>query len=138
MYVLDTNVLSELRRSRPHGGVLAWIGGLAPTELFVAAVTMGEIQAGIEATRRQDPLKAAEIEVWADLIEQTFTVLPVDGASFRIWVKLMNGRSGDLSEDAMIAAVALVNRMTVATRNVRDFEGFGVGVVNPFRDMPKN
>jgi predicted nucleic acid-binding protein len=138
VYVLDTNVLSELRRSRPHGGVLAWIGGLAPTELFVAAVTMGEIQAGIEATRRQDPLKAAEIEVWADLIEQTFTVLPVDGASFRIWVKLMNGRSGDLSEDAMIAAVALVNRMTVATRNVRDFEGFGVGVVNPFRDMPKN
>jgi predicted nucleic acid-binding protein len=133
MYVLDTNILSELRRRRPHRDVLAWIGSVVETDLFVSAVTMGEIQTGIEITRGQDPIKAYEIEAWADLIERTFKVLPVDGTAFRLWAKLMNGRSEDLSEDAMIAATAMVNGMAVATRNVRDFEGFGVATVNPFQ-----
>jgi len=132
MYVLDTNVLSELRRSRPHGAVLAWIRAMPTTDIFIAAVTMGEIQTGIEMTRRHDKVKAGQIELWADLIQQTFMVLPMDGPAFRLWARLMVGRPAELSEDAMIAAVASVNNMTVATRNVKDFEGFGVEITNPF------
>lgn len=93
---------------------------------------MGEIQTGIEMTRRHDKVKAGQIELWADLIQQTFMVLPMDGPAFRLWARLMVGRPAELSEDAMIAAVASVNNMTVATRNVKDFEGFGVEITNPF------
>jgi predicted nucleic acid-binding protein len=132
MYVLDTNVLSELRRSRPHGAVLAWIGGIQAADLFVAAVTLGELQAGIEITRGRNLAKANEIEAWVDLIEQSFNVLPMDGGVFRLWARLMHRRSDRLSSDAMIAATALQNDMIVATRNGRDFEGFGVATVDPF------
>jgi len=132
VYVLDTNVLSELRKGRPHGAVVAWMGSIAPSDIFVTAVTMGEIQAGVELTRRRDQVKANEIEAWADMIEQTFNVLPVTGPAFRIWARLMLGQSDDLSEDAMIAAVAMTHEFAVVTRNVRDFKGFGVEVVNPF------
>jgi hypothetical protein len=67
-FLLDTNVISELRKPRPHGGVVAWIHDLQDEQLFLSAVTMGELQAGIERTRRQDPLKAAAIESWADQV----------------------------------------------------------------------
>lgn len=132
MYLLDTNVVSELRRSRPHGAVVAWFNGLRDGEAYICAVTIGEIQAGIEKTRRRDPDKAAEIETWLDKIERTYEVLPIDAPAFRAWAKLMHGRSDDHIEDAMIAAVAMTRRLIVATRNVRDFEGFGVKVVDPF------
>jgi toxin FitB len=65
-YLLDTNVVSELRKPRPHGAVVAWVNGLHEEQLFLSAVTLGELQAGIERTRRQDPVKAREIELWAD------------------------------------------------------------------------
>ena len=68
MYLLDTNVVSELRKPRPHGGVLAWIEAVADADLHISVVTLGEIQAGIEITREQDPAKAAEIEAWADQV----------------------------------------------------------------------
>jgi len=133
MYVLDTNVLSELRRNRPHGAVLDWIGKVATSDLYVAAVTLGELQAGVEMTRGQDPGKADEIEAWMQMMEETLTILPMDGAAFRLWAKLMHRRNVDLREDAMIAAVALTHDFAVVTRNVRDFEGFGVTTVDPFR-----
>lgn len=66
MYLLDTNVVSELRKPRPHGAVVAWLQSTAETDLYLSAVTLGEIQAGIELTREQDKTKAAEIEAWAD------------------------------------------------------------------------
>lgn len=93
---------------------------------------MGELQAGIERARVRHPVQAAEIEAWLETAVNEFDVLPMDGATFRLWAKLMVGRSDELYEDAMIAATAMVNRLVVATRNVRDFEGFGVEVVNPF------
>ena len=68
MYLLDTNVISELRKPRPHGGVLAWIASVPDRELFLSALTLGELQAGVERTRRQDPQKAALIESWIDQI----------------------------------------------------------------------
>ena len=132
MYLLDTNVVSELRKPRPHGAVLSWIEGVADADLRLSAVTLGEIQAGIELTREQDTAKAAEIEAWADQVESTFGVLPMDAAVFRAWAKLMHKQSDTVYEDAMIAATAQVHHLTVVTRNVRDFKRFGVPVFNPF------
>lgn len=132
MYLLDTNVISELRRTRPHGGVLAWLHGVDDRDLNLSAVTFGEIQAGIERTRDHDSAKAAEIEAWADQIAATWNVLPMDTATFRMWAKLTHRRSDDLFEDAMIAATARVHGLQIVTRNVRDFKDFGVDVINPF------
>ncbi len=101
-------------------------------DLHVSAVTIGEIQAGVEITREQDQAKAAEIEAWLEQVAETYNVLSMDGRTFRAWARLMHRRSDDLIEDAMIAATALVHHLTVVTRNVRDFEGFGVCALNPF------
>lgn len=133
MYLLDTNVVSELRKPRPHGAVLAWIESVDDAALHLSTVTLGEIQAGIELTREQDPEKAAELENWLDLVAGSYNVLPMDGPAFRCWARLMHRRSDTLYEDAMIAAVARVNGLTVVTRNVADFAGFGVELLDPFR-----
>lgn len=132
-YLLDTNVISELRKPRPHGAVVAWVGGLDPSQIFVAAATLGELQAGIERTRKQDPDKAHEIEAWVDELAGSFRVLPMDGACFRAWARLMHGQPDDLFEDGMIAATAHIHDLTVATRNTRDFDRLGVRVLDPFR-----
>lgn len=132
MYLLDTNVISELRKPRPHGGVTAWLQAAAPETLHLSAVSVGEIQAGIELTREQDPAKAAQIEVWLDDLSGNYSVLPVDAPVFRTWARLMHRRSDTLNEDAMIAATAAVHRLTVVTRNVSDFKHFGVPLLNPF------
>ena len=133
MYLLDTNVISELRRAKPHGAVLAWIAGVREEELNVAAVTLGELQAGIELTREIDAARACEIEAWVDAVGQTYNVLPLDGEILRCWARLMHRRSDDLVLDAMIAATAQVHNLMVVTRNVRDFAPFGVPTFNPFQ-----
>lgn len=132
MYLLDTNIVSELRKPRPHKAVVAWAEGIADADLFLSAVTLGEIQAGIEITREQDAAKAAELEAWADQVAAAYNVLPMDAASFRLWAKLMHRKSNTVYEDAMIAACALTHKLTLVTRNVRDFERFQVPLVNPF------
>lgn len=134
MYLLDTNVVSELRRQRPHGAVLAWFADVPEGDLMISAVTVGEIQAGIELTRDQDPERAAALSHWLDQVEESFAVLPMDAATFRAWARLKHRRSDTLIEDAMIAATAQVHRLTLASRNVRDFEALGVAVFNPFGD----
>ena len=132
MYLLDTNVVSELRKPRPHGAVLAWLRGLDEAQVHLSAVTIGQIQAGIELTREQDAAKAAEIEAWLEMIAASFQVLPMDARTFRAWARLMHRRSNTLYEDAMIASTAQVHGLTVATRNVADFDALGVPVLNPF------
>lgn len=132
MYLLDTNVVSELRKPRPHGAVIAWLQSLDDRDVYISAVTLGEIQAGIEITRERDAAKAAEFEAWADQAATLWNVLPMDAPTFRVWAKLMHRRSSALIEDAMIAATARVHRLHVATRNIRDFKDFGVDVFNPY------
>jgi len=132
-YLLDTNVVSELHKPRPHGGVVAWTARLREDEIYLSAVTLGELQRGIEKTRRQDRKKAEEIEVWVDQLQTSQNVLPMDAACFREWARLMEGTSDELLEDAMIAATARVHGLTVATRNGSDFAALGVRFVDPFR-----
>ena len=134
MYLLDTNVVSELRKIRPHGAVVTWLETVADDDIHLSAVTLGEIQIGIELTREQDTFKAAEIEAWADQVAATYNVLAMDAATFRVWAKLMHRQSDTVYEDAMIAATARVNHLTVVTRNVGDFERFDVPIFNPFGD----
>ena len=99
----------------------------------MSALTTGEIQAGIEITRGQAPVKASELETRLDeRVMGGYDVLAIDAVVFREWARLMHRRSATLIRDAMIAAVAVTQRLTVATRNVRDFETLGVPVCNAF------
>lgn len=102
--------------------------------MHLSSVTTGEIQAGIEPTREQDTDKAEEIEAWLELVAASYNILPMDTAVFRCWARLMHRTSDTLYEDAMIAATAKVHGLTVVTRNVSDFSGFAVPLLNPFDD----
>ena len=133
MYLLDTNVISELRRVRPHGAVVAWLRTIPDSDLHLSAVTIGELQAGAEITREQDADKALAIETWIDQVADTYNVLPMDAQTFRCWARLLHRRSNALFEDAMIAATAKTHNLTLVTRNVRDFEAFGIATLNPFK-----
>ena len=132
MYLLDTNVVSELRRPKPRPAVVRWVESVPGDQLYLSAVTIGEIQAGIEITRDQDQSKAGELESWLDQVMASFSVLSADAAVFREWARMMHHRSDTLVQDALIAAIASVHRLTVVTRNVSDFDLFGVETINPF------
>ena len=132
MFLLDTNVVSELRRPRPHGAVLAWLNAMPDADLHLSAVTIGELQAGVEIARERDAAKAAEIEVWLEQVAASYNILPMDARVFRAHARLMHRRPDHHIEDAMIAATAKVHNLTVATRNIRDFEPFGVPTLDPF------
>ncbi|MCC7046208.1 MAG: type II toxin-antitoxin system VapC family toxin [Alphaproteobacteria bacterium] len=131
-YLLDTNVVSELRRERPHGGVLAWLNGVGEHQIAISSVTCGEIQRGIEITRGQNPQKADEIERWLSEILAIHYFIAMDEACFRKWAQLMHSRPKEKILDGMIAATALVHRLTVATRDVQDFKALGVATINPW------
>jgi len=134
-YLLDTNVISELRKPSPHGAVVAWLRDQEEEQLFLSAVTMGELEAGIERTRRQDPSKASEIELWVDQLAASYQILPMDTPCSREWGRIMDRRPDKLIEDAMIAATARVHRLIVATRNEGDFRQFDVRILNPFKTI---
>ena len=112
--------------------MVAWIQSVDDAELYLASVTIGEIQAGIELSRDQDSAKADAIERLLDQVCNTFNILTMDGPAFRRWAQLMHRQSDTLYEDAMIAAIAKVHQLTVVTRNVGDFSHFAVPLLNQF------
>ena len=125
-------VISETRKPKPHGAVMSWLQNLPIDQVYLSAVSIGEVQAGVEATRRHNPTKAGEIELWMEELALSYTVLPMDAPCFREWARLMLGRSGDVLEDMMIAATARVHGLALATRNLRDFENADLELFNPF------
>jgi toxin FitB len=134
-YLLDTNVISELRKTKPHGGVLAWTAGLTSEQMFLSSATFAELQTGVELTRKQDFNKAAEIEAWIDVLMGQLQVLPTDSVCFREWARLMQGTPTQLGVDAMLAATARVHGLIVATGNELDFRAFNLEIYNPFRTI---
>lgn len=135
MILLDTVVLSELRKTRPNAGVVSYLKSQASETVFLSAMTIGEIEAGIEKQRSVAPAFAQELSQWLALMELQFAphILPVTAAIAKLWGRLCV-QTGNKGADNLIAATALVHNMIVVTRNVKDFELVGVRVLDPFVD----
>ncbi len=136
-YLLDNNVASELSRPRPDVNVLAWFSAIPDEELFLDAMTVGEIAKGVALVRRRNVARARQLQGWLSAITFVFAdrILKIDVATARIWGELSSRTPTPPPADAWIAASALRHGLVVSTRNTRHFEGFGVGLVNPF--MPR-
>ena len=134
MYLLDTVVISELRKRQPAKSVVDWIGRQPEDDLFLSAVTVGEIQRGIAGKRKSDPPFADELARWLDTLLQVYgdRVLPMNAEIARLWGDL-SWQAGHAGADLLIAAMAIHHRLTVVTRNTRHFDPLGVPVLNPFR-----
>ena len=134
IYLVDTNVLSEIRKGpKCHPNVAAWFSDVADVDLCLSVLVVGEIRSGIEAIRHRDAAKAAALERWLArlLRDHGERILPVDRAVAEEWGRLTATRSASVV-DTLQAATARVHGLTLATRNVRDVEWTGVSWVNPF------
>lgn len=133
MFLLDTVVLSELRKRDRHPNVVRWLTGKSADDIFLSAVTIGEIERGIVRQRGKDPAFAEALESWLDRTIQIYSdrILPVDTQIARRWGSL-SARIGNDGADLLIAATALEHGLTVVTRNVQHFEPTGVAVIDPF------
>jgi predicted nucleic acid-binding protein len=136
MYLLDTVVLSELRRKERRRSVVFWIQSVSPADLFLSAVTVGEIELGIERQRTVNPPFAEDLAIWLETIIRAYGehILPLDVNVARRWGRL-GALLGNKGLDLAIAATALEYGLIVVTRNVSDFEPTGVAVLDPF--VPK-
>lgn len=137
MYLLDTVVVSALRRQDRFPQVAAWVRKQRTADLFLSVISVGEIEKGIARQRSADAAFADTLAAWLDWILSVYgdRILPFDLGSTRRWGRLC-ATVGNESADLMLAATALEHGLTVATRNVSDFTPTGVAVVNPF-DPPR-
>jgi hypothetical protein len=133
-YLLDTNVVSETRRTRADDGVMAFLGAADADALFLSVLTLGELRKGVAAKRRADPAAADRLGAWVDGIETTFAdrVLPIDATAARLWGEIAAGRTLPVI-DTLIAATALARGFTLVTRNTRDVAATGVALLDPWR-----
>lgn len=132
-FLLDTNVVSGVRKRRPDEHVLTWLGSVSPSDLYVSVLLFGEVRVGIERLRRRDPERAASHEDWLTRLATAYgeRVLPVTPAIADRWGRLSAGRSRPVI-DTLMAATALVHGLTLVTRNGADVDGTGVEVLDPF------
>ena len=132
-YLLDTNVVSELRRARPAPAVLRWFDQARDAELCLSALTIGDIRLGIVRLQRRDPEQAAALAAWLDGLESGYAdrILPVTAAVARRWAELHAERPLPVV-DALIAATAAEHGATLVTRNVGDLAGVDVPMIDPF------
>jgi len=133
MYLLDTDVISELRRRRRNRNVVAWISNVSAADLFLSVVTIGEIELGIARQRVRNPSFAKDLADWLELTLRAYEerILPLTVGITRRWGRLA-AQLGNKQLDLAIAATALEHGLTVVTRNVSDFEPTGVTVLDPF------
>ena len=132
-YLVDTNVLSELRRPKRSPSVVAWFSSVSVEDLYLSVLTLGELRQGIESLRRKDPKAANALERWFNGICDDFSekILSVDAAVAERWGRLSNEQPIP-SIDGLLAATAAVHDLTIVTRNVADFDRSGVPLINPF------
>ncbi|HSC20834.1 MAG TPA: type II toxin-antitoxin system VapC family toxin, partial [Solirubrobacterales bacterium] len=133
-YLLDTNVISELRKGeRADANVRAWFSELADEEIFLSVLTIGEVRRGVENVRLRDPKAAAALDSWLARLGEAHRkrILPVDRAVAEEWGR-MNVPDPLPVVDGLLAATAKVIGLTFATRNVADVKGSGVELLNPF------
>ena len=134
MYLLDTNVVSELRkRGRCDENVTAWYTSVSGDELFLSVLTLGEIRKGIELIRDRDPDQAVVLENWLSCVEQKYEdrTLSIDIAITDAWGRMHYIRNVSVI-DGLLAATAKVHDMTLVTRNIEHFEDLGIKLLNPF------
>ena len=134
MFLLDTNVIAEVRKGgRCNGRVAAWFAGVRDADLFISVIVTGEIRKGVERLRRRDPRQAETLERWLEEIVQSYAdrVLPIDARVADAWGRLGAVRPVPVI-DGLLAATARVHEMTLVTRNASDVDGLGVAVLNPF------
>jgi predicted nucleic acid-binding protein len=133
-FLLDTNVISELAKTRPNSKVIAWLGSVPSTDLFLSVITLGEIRKGIEKKRAAGPREAAGLEAWLTtlVLHYRSRVLPFDQDSADQWGRLIALHPTVPVEDSQLAATALQHRLTFATRNARHIAETGVAFVDPF------
>jgi predicted nucleic acid-binding protein len=133
-FLLDTNVLSDVRKARPNASLTAWFEAQDPDDLFVSVLTLGEIREGIERLRTRDAARAQALALWLGDLAGVYEdrVLPVDHLVADEWGRLRAIRSLPVV-DALLAATARVHGLTLVTRNDRDFRGLGLTVLNPAR-----
>lgn len=137
-HLLDTNVISELRKPKRKAddGVRAWVGARAPSDLYLSAITVLEVEVGIGRLARRDPVQAGRLQTWLDeelLDAFAGRVLPVDVPVARRAARL-HVPDPRPERDALIAATAAVHGLAVVTRNAKDFESLDVAVINPWGD----
>lgn len=137
-YLLDTNVISETRKTRPDAGVIAFLTAAESSSLFLSVLTVGELHRGVKAKHRKDPVAADQLEVWVADIETTFAdrVLPIDAMAARWWGELSAERKLPVI-DTLIAATAMTHDLTLVTRNTRDVESTGVALLDPWQSRGK-
>jgi toxin FitB len=132
VYLLDTMILSELRKRRRDPRLVAWLENARPVDLYLSVVTIGEVEKGIAKQRRLDPSFAARLAAWLDATLRHYEgrILPVDLAVARRWGQLADAHNG-AGADLLIAATALEHGLAVVTRNVRHFASTGVRLLDP-------
>ena len=134
MYLLDTNVVSELRkRDRCDENVAAWYTSISDDDLFLSVLTLGEIRKGIELVRDRDPRQAEVLENWLRYVEQNYEgrILSIDADISDAWGRMHKIRNIP-AVDGLLAATAKVHNLTLVTRNLQDVEGLGADLLNPF------
>ena len=134
MFLIDTNVISELRKGdRCDARVAAWYAGLEESDLFLSVLVTGEIRKGIELARPRDNQKAVALERWLQEVERSFgdRILPIDTRIAETWGAMSAIRPIPVV-DGLLAATAKTHALSLATRNASDVEGLGAAVVNPF------
>lgn len=137
-YLIDTNVISEMRKRQPSSGVREWLASTPSDRMYVSVLTLGEMEQGISRVRgRGDARQASLLGQWLAEVEDGFgdRVLPVGLRVARAWGRQRRERPLPVV-DALIAATAQAHGLTVVTRNVKDFEPAGVDVLNPFTELP--